>query len=87
MKLSLSLIQSFLPPLDLPPAEIGEILTLLGIELDKIENETPSFAKVVVGEVLEVKKHPDAKNLQVAQSLMEKKPLLLSVEIQSADKG
>ena len=67
MKLSLSLIQSFLPPLDLPPAEIGEILTLLGIELDKIENETPSFAKVVVGEVLEVKKHPDAKNLQVAQ--------------------
>lgn len=67
MKLPLSLVQDFLPPLDIPPVKIGEVLTLLGIELDKIHNETPSFAKVVVGEVLEIKKHPDAKNLQVAQ--------------------
>lgn len=67
MKLPLSMIQSFLPPIDLPPVQIGEILTLLGIELDRIENGQPSFAKVVVGEVQEVKKHPDAKNLKVAK--------------------
>ena len=66
MKLPLSLIKSFIP-IDLSPVKIGEILTLLGIELDKIENEKPPFAKVVVGEVLSVKKHPDAKNLQIAE--------------------
>lgn len=66
MKLPLSLIKSFLP-LEMPPAKIGEILTLLGIEVDQIHNESPSFAKVVVGEVLSAKRHPDAKNLQIAE--------------------
>lgn len=65
MKLTLSLIKSFLP-LDLPSEKIGEILTLLGIEVDAILNPRPSFANVVIGEVLSVQKHPDAKNLQVA---------------------
>ncbi|MBX7066835.1 MAG: phenylalanine--tRNA ligase subunit beta [Parachlamydiales bacterium] len=66
MKLPLSLIKSFIQ-VDLPPEKIGEILTLLGIEVDAIENGHPSFAKVVIGEVLSVKKHPDAKNLQIAE--------------------
>lgn len=65
MKLPLSLIKSFIH-LDMPAVKIGEVLTLLGIELDRIENGQPSFAKVVIGEVLAVKKHPDAKNLQIA---------------------
>src|SRR3989344_180388 len=67
MKLPLSLIQSFLPPLDFPPVKIGEILTLLGIELDRIAHPQPSFAGVVVGEIRELKKHPDAKHLVIAQ--------------------
>lgn len=66
MKIPLSLIKSFIH-LDLPPAKIGEILTLLGLEVDAIINETPSFHGVVVGEVLSVKKHPDAKNLSIAE--------------------
>lgn len=66
MKLPLSLIKSFIH-LDLPPVKIGEILTLLGIEVDRIENSQPSFAKVVVCEVLRAEKHPDAKNLQVTE--------------------
>lgn len=66
MKLPLSLIKSFIQ-LELPPVKIGEILTLLGIEVDEIENGQPSFAKVVIAEVLSIKKHPDAKNLQIAQ--------------------
>jgi len=66
MKLPLSLIQSFLP-LEMPPTKIGETLTLLGIEVDQIHNESPSFAKIVVGEVLSAKRHPDAKNLQIAE--------------------
>ncbi len=66
MKLPLSLIKSFIQ-LDLSPTKIGEVLTLLGIEVDRIENEQPPFAKVVIGEVLSVSKHPDAKNLQIAE--------------------
>lgn len=66
MKLPLSLIKSFIH-LDSPPDKIGEILTLLGIEVDRIENSQPPFAKVVVGEVLRAEKHPDAKNLQVTE--------------------
>lgn len=66
MKLPLSLIKSFIQ-LDLSPVKIGEILTLLGIELDRIENGQPPFAQVVVGEVLSAKRHPDAKNLQIAE--------------------
>jgi phenylalanyl-tRNA synthetase beta chain len=66
MKLPLSLIKSFIH-LEMPAVKIGEALTLLGIELDRIENGQPSFAKVVIGEVLAVRKHPDAKNLQIAE--------------------
>lgn len=66
MKLALSLIKSFIH-LDMPPAQIGEVLTLLGIEVDRIENSQPTFAKVVVAEVLRAEKHPNAKNLQVAE--------------------
>jgi phenylalanyl-tRNA synthetase beta chain len=66
MKIPLSLIKAFIK-LDLPPAKIGEILTLLGIEVDAIEHAQPPFAKVVVAEILTTKPHPDAKNLQVAE--------------------
>ncbi len=67
MKLPLSLIQSFIQLNSLPPVKIGEILTLLGIEVDRIENAQPSFAKVIVGEIVQVKKHPEAKNLCIAE--------------------
>ena len=66
MKLPLSLVKSFIQA-DLSPLDIAESLTLLGIEVDAIENPKPSFARVVIGEILSVKKHPDAKNLQIAE--------------------
>jgi len=66
MKLPLSLIRSFIH-LDLSPAKIAETLTLLGLEVDGIENEHPSFAGVVVGEVVSVTPHPNASKLLVAQ--------------------
>lgn len=66
MKLPFSLIKPFIK-LDLAPAKIGEILTLLGIELDAIEHEQLTFAKVVVAEILTAKPHPNAKNLQVTE--------------------
>lgn len=66
MKLPLSLIKSFIQ-LDMPVAKISETLTLLGLEVDRVYNEKPSYANVVVGEVLSAKRHPDAKHLQIAE--------------------
>ncbi len=66
MKLPLSLIRSFID-IDISPVRIGEVLTLAGLEVDRIENEVPHFAGVVAADVKSVKKHPDAKNLQVAE--------------------
>ncbi len=66
MKLPLSLLKSFLP-LNLSPAQIGEALTLLGIEVDAILHEKPPFSGVVAAEVLSVKPHPNAEKLQIAE--------------------
>ncbi len=66
MKLPLSLIKTFVHT-DLPPSKLGETLTLLGIEVDGIINERPSYAHVVVGEVLSARPHPNAEKLTVAE--------------------
>lgn len=66
MKLPLSWLKEFL---DLPvsPQEISETLTMLGMEVEKISENRPSFKGVVVGKVLEANRHPNADRLQVAQ--------------------
>lgn len=66
MKVPLSLLKSFLQ-LDVPIEAICGRLTLLGIEVDSVINDHPPFAKVVVGEVLSVKPHPNAEKLQIAE--------------------
>lgn len=66
MKVPLSWIQEFVP-IDRSPQEIAKILTLAGLEVDAIESVLPRFEKVVVGEVLEVKKHPEADKLVLAK--------------------
>jgi phenylalanyl-tRNA synthetase beta chain len=65
MKIPFSLIKSYID-LNLDVTAIGETLTLLGIEVDKIIHPTPPFSGVVVGEVIEVKPHPNAGSLRVA---------------------
>ncbi len=65
MFLPLSLLKNYLT-IDLSLAEIVEKLTNLGIEVEKIENETPSFSNVIAAEVQKVEKHPSADKLQIA---------------------
>lgn len=66
MKIPLSLIKSYID-LDLSPEKIAESLTLLGIEVEKIEQAKPSFSHVVVGYIESVAPHPSADKLRVAQ--------------------
>lgn len=62
MKISLSLIKQYLP-LQLSVQEIADQLTLLGLEVERIENEQPSYSGVVVGQIESVKRHPQADKL------------------------
>lgn len=66
MKVPLSLLKSFIP-LEISIETVCDTLTLLGIEVDSIINQHPPFARVIVGEVLSVKRHPNAEKLQIAE--------------------
>jgi len=52
---------------ELDTATLGQRLTMAGLELDSIEPAAPDFSGVVVAEVVEVTKHPDADKLSVCQ--------------------
>lgn len=65
MKLPLSWIKDIID-INLPPHQIAKILTLAGLEVDAVNQIKPGFENVVVGHVLEVKKHPDAEKLCIA---------------------
>ncbi len=66
MRITLSLIKNFLD-IKKEAKDIAHLLTIAGIEVDKIENETPSFCNVVSAKVLEVEKHPSSEKLVVAK--------------------
>ena len=65
MKIPLSLIRSYIH-LDEPLPVICETLTLLGIEVDAIENETPCFARVIAAEVRKAHPHASSDHLTIA---------------------
>jgi phenylalanyl-tRNA synthetase beta chain len=53
-----------------PPISTDELikqLTMAGLELDSVEPVATSFNKVIIGEVLSVEAHPDAKKLKICK--------------------
>ncbi len=65
MKVPLSWLRDYIE-VDLSAEKIAEILTLAGLEVDKIEIISPSFENVVVAKVIDVKPHPNAERLRIA---------------------
>lgn len=53
--------------LELNAAQIGEQLTMAGLELDELTQVAKPFSGVVVGQVLALEPHPDADRLKIAQ--------------------
>lgn len=53
------------PPLN--TAELADLLTMAGMEVEELRPAAPPFTGVVVGEVLVVERHPDADRLNVCQ--------------------
>jgi phenylalanyl-tRNA synthetase beta chain len=53
------------PPLS--TQELADTLTMAGMEVEELRRVAPPFSQVVVGEVLEVVRHPNADRLNVCQ--------------------
>ncbi|MCB0371277.1 MAG: hypothetical protein KDD45_18130, partial [Bdellovibrionales bacterium] len=66
MRVPLSWLKDYVK-LDLSNEDLSDLLTLAGLEVDKVEPTSFSFKGVVVGEVKETKPHPNADKLKVAQ--------------------
>ena len=67
MRITLSLLNEFLN-LKKDVKDIAHLLTMAGVEVEKIENEEPSFRSVVSAKILDVQKHPSADKLVVVQA-------------------
>lgn len=66
MKFTLSWLRDHLET-DKPLDVILDKLTLIGLEVEEVFDPAQTLAPFVVGEVMEVEKHPDADKLQVCQ--------------------
>ncbi len=66
MKLSEHWLRELVDP-SLSTAELADLLTFGGIEVEAIDTAAPPFDRVVVAEVLSVEKHPQADRLNVCQ--------------------
>src|ERR1700722_12403749 len=66
MKVTYRWLQEF-TPVSASPEELAAQLTMAGLEVESLEPAGPPFSGVVVGEVLEAGRHPDAENLSLCQ--------------------
>ena len=66
MKFSESWLRTLVDP-KLTTEELSHLLTMAGLEVEELDPVAPAFDRVVVAQVLEVVKHPDADRLNVCQ--------------------
>ncbi|MFM2407672.1 MAG: phenylalanine--tRNA ligase beta subunit, partial [Pseudomonadota bacterium] len=66
MKFSENWLRTFVNPA-LSSAELSHLLTMAGLEVEGMDAVAPAFNNVVVAQVLEVVKHPNADRLNVCQ--------------------
>jgi len=77
MKFSENWLRTWINPA-LSSAELAHALTMAGLEVEALEPVAPAFNNVVVAEVLEVVKHPNADRLNVCQvNIGEVQPLTI----------
>ena len=66
MQFSENWLRSMVDP-QMTSSELSHLLTMSGLEVEEVEAVAPPFTNVVVAEVKEVAKHPDADRLNVCQ--------------------
>ena len=52
----------------LTSSELSHLLTMSGLEVEEVEPVAPPFTNVVVAEIMEVMRHPNADRLNVCQA-------------------
>jgi len=66
MKISLSWLQDYVT-IDMPVDRLAHLLTMVGLEVESIEERYAYLDTVVVGRISEVAAHPNADKLKVCQ--------------------
>lgn len=69
MKLPLSWVKEFLPKLP-PLPKLVEQLVMHGLEVEKVIDRREDFKKVVVGEIVAIRPHPNADKLRLADVMV-----------------
>lgn len=69
MRVSLNLIKKYVDiPKDISDEKIAHDITLSTVEVDKIENMSLKFDNIVVGKIVELKKHSNADKLKICMT-------------------
>ena len=64
MKASLQWLKEYVP-IDVKPEELGDLLTMAGLEVEGMETIGEGFDQVIVSRILEVRPHPNADRLSL----------------------
>lgn len=67
MKFTLSWLQQFIATKDYTPAQIADRLTMLGLEVDSVEELFLALEHIITARVISVEKHPNADSLSLCQ--------------------
>ena len=64
MQFSENWLRTFINP-PITSAELSHSLTMAGLEVEEMAPVAPAFGNIVIGEIIEAVKHPDADRLQI----------------------
>ena len=67
MVTSYNWIKDLVPGLDVTPEEFRDAMTLSGSKVETITKLSEDLAKIVVGQIKTIEKHPDADKLVICQ--------------------
>ncbi|MCM1045169.1 MAG: phenylalanine--tRNA ligase subunit beta [Candidatus Gastranaerophilales bacterium] len=67
MNTALSWIKAYVPQLDCTPQEYRDAMTMSGTKVEGYERKDKNLEKIVVGQIKEIARHPDADKLIVCQ--------------------
>ena len=66
MKISLNWLKDYIDlPKNITPQKLTEDLTMSTVEVESVKNQAEEFENIIVGKILEIKKHPNADKLKI----------------------
>ena len=67
MLVSYKWLNEYLDLSSVSPKELGDMMSITGIEVEGIETPAENLKKIIVGEVIECVDHPDSDHLHICQ--------------------